>query len=616
MLLAHGAAHARAPVDTAGKAVKATTPVQVLEGSVSTGAMQVYGINGLKKGQKLYIHASVVSGNLDPLVALLKPDVQLEALAQGAMDNLLKKLSRDRDPITASRQILDRYALAWNDDYDGHYDSVLSVEIPADGDYRLAIGSSLVRNSGGTYRLTVGIDEPNVFSGQLESRGSAFVFAEKEPGALDRGIVLVTDELKPEQEVRYYYLADLAASQMFYAHAEAVSGDLKPVLTLYDYSDKPVAYANFAATANRARLQYRLPQKAERYRLGISGKGPDGKATAGSFRLLMGLNAPEVLEGQGDTSGLEILQEPVPVSIGLKMQQLTGVTQKTENFSVVATLVMQWRDPRLAFNPATVKDRFKIYTGDAFSAEMNRLQQHWPQYTIVNQQGKLWSQNRVVIVRPDGEAIYFERFSAVLQAPDFDFRNFPFDKQKFFIRVDLLAPEWMYRLQEIEGYSEVGGKLGEEEWVITDFDTSFSRGEILRRPVSRFNFEFEAKRHIAYYFFRILMPLVVIISVSWILFFLKDYAKRVDAAGANLLLFIAFNFAISSDLPKLGYLTLLDTLLISAFLVTAVVLILSVYLRRQDMMGRAAFVAKVDRYVILFYPVAYALSISAVTLLF
>jgi hypothetical protein len=138
----------------------------------------------------------------------------------------------------------------------------------------------------------------------------------------------------------------------------------------------------------------------------------------------------------------------------------------------------------------------------------------------------------------------------------------------------------------------------------------------LKSPVSRFNFEFHANRHIAYYFFRIILPLIVIISVSWILFFLKDYAKRVDAAGANLLLFIAFNFAISSDLPRLGYLTFLDILLISAFLVTAVVLILSVYLRRQDMKGREDFVAKVDRYVIIFYPLAYVLTIATVTFLF
>lgn len=57
-------------------------------------------------------------------------------------------------------------------------------------------------------------------------------------------------------------------------------------------------------------------------------------------------------------------------------------------------------------------------------------------------------------------------------------------------------------------------------------------------------------------------------------------------------------------------------LLISAFLVTAVVLILSVYLRRQDMKGRQSFVAKVDRYVIVFDPLAYIATIATVALLF
>ena len=590
--------------------------MQVLDGSISSGGLQFYRIIGLTRGAILNVHAEVTSGHLDPLVALLKPDTGPETLSTGSLKEQINTLSNDHDPLEVSRQIMDRHTLAWNDDYQGKYHAALNIEIPADGDYWLAVGSSLVRNTTGGYRLTVGIDAPQMLSGQIENSGPPFVFAGKDTVALDHGIALVSDELRQDQTIRFYNLANLASDQTLYAYAEAISGDLKPVLTLFDQNDKPVAYANFMATDDLALLQYRLPWDAKRYRLGISSKSPSGKATAGSFRLLIGLNAPEVLQGKGEPTGMEILQEAIPVSMGVKMQQLTSVNQKSENFSVVATIVMHWQDPRLAYDPEKVQKRFKVFTDNAFSAEMNRLGQIWPRYTIVNQQNKHWVQNRVVVVRPDGETVYLERVSLTLQAPDFDFRKFPFDKQRFYIRFDLLAPEWMFQFQEIEGYSEVGDKLGEEEWVITAFDTSISTGQILQRPVSRFNFEFSATRHVEYYFFRILLPLIVIISVSWILFFLKDYAKRVDAAGANLLLFIAFNFAISRDLPRLGYLTFLDTLLISAFLVTAIVLILSVYLRRQDMHDRNVFVAKVDRYVIIFYPLAYFLTIASVMILF
>jgi hypothetical protein len=599
-----------------GAVGKTTDRIQVLDGRISTGGLELYRVTGLKQGEMLYVYAETTSGHLDPLAALLKPEVEPKALAGESLDELVKTLSRDHSPIAVTHELMDQYAFAWNDDYEGHYYAALREEIPADGDYWLAVGSSLIRPSAGAYRLVVGIDAAHVLSGDVQSSGPAFVFAEKDLGGLERGIALITGELSLDHPLRFYYLADLAAGQTFYAYAETITGNLKPVLTLYDPSDKPVAYANFSAADSQAALRYPLPRKTQGYRLKISSQDPTGKTTTGNFRLLMGLNTPEVLRGEGEPTGRTILREPIPVRIGVKLQQITSVDQKAENFGVVASLVMHWRDPGLAFDPETVPDRFKIFEGDAFSAEMSRQGQPWPQYTVVNQQGNRWVQNRLVVVRPDGEAAYFERFSTTLQAPDFDFRNFPFDVQRFFIQIDLLTPEWMFQLCEIEGYSEVGEKLGEEEWVVTDFATSFSQGSILQRPVSRFNFEFKAKRHIAYYFFRILLPLIVIISVSWILFFLKDYAKRVDAAGANLLLFIAFNFAISNDLPRLGYLTFLDTLLISAFLVTAVVLILSVYLRRQDMKGREAFVARIDRYVITFYPLAYILTIAAVTLLF
>ena len=602
--------------DPINEPADAQTRVQVVEGRISTSGLAVYRLTGLQKGQTLYVHASATSGYLDPLVFLLKPDADPSELAQEPLDALVGKLAREHDPIEVTQQIFDRYALAGNDDFEGRYAAAFSLDIPEDGDYRLAVGSAWVRPSAGTYRLVVGVDDPDVLSGRPESTGPAFVFLKQDADTLERAISAVTGAVQADQPIRYYHLADMDRGQTFYAFAEGITGDVKPVLTLRDQSDKPVAYANFAATASSAALEYELPRKAAGFRLGVTAADPSGKPTAGDFRLLLGLNAPEVLGGEGESTGRALLKAPIPVRIGVRLEQITDVDQKAENYGVVATLVMHWTSPALAFDPETAPDRFKVFTGDAFSAEMSRRGTLWPQYTIVNQQGNRWVQNRVVVIQPNGETLYLARFSTTLQAPDFDFRDFPFDRQKFYIRVDLITPEWLFQLEEIEGYSTVGEKLGEEEWVVTNHATRLSRGEILQRPVSRFDLEFEARRHIDYYAFRILMPLAVIIAVSWVLFFLKDYAKRVDAAGANLLLFIAFNFAISNDLPRLGYLTFLDTLLISAFLVTAVVLILSVYLRRQDMKGRHDFVATVDRYVITFYPLAYIVTIVAVTLLF
>jgi hypothetical protein len=334
--------------------------VQVLQGRISATGLQIYRVTGLKKGQSLYVRAEARSGYLDPLIALLKPNVKLDELAREPLDRLVETLSREHDPIEVTRQLLDRYALVGSDDTAGHYYATLSVEVPADGEYRLAIGSSLARPSFGTYRLVVGVDAPGVLASQPRDIGPAFVFADKDVGALERGVVSITGELASDHPVRFYNLADLAAGQTFYAYAEALDGNLKSTLSLYDRSDKPVAYGNFTATHSQASLKYELPRKATNYRLMISSEGRDGKPTTGNFRLIMGLNAPEVLEDEAESTGRELIRQPIPVRIGVKLQQITSVDQKAENFGVVATLVMHWRDPGLAFDPETVQDRFQI----------------------------------------------------------------------------------------------------------------------------------------------------------------------------------------------------------------------------------------------------------------
>ena len=116
----------------------------------------------------------------------------------------------------------------------------------------------------------------------------------------------------------------------------------------------------------------------------------------------------------------------------------------------------------------------------------------------------------------------------------------------------------------------------------------------------------------AAFVFRIFIPLLLIIIVAWITFFLKNYDKRIDVTTGNLLLFIAYNFSISDDLPRLGYLTFLDTILIAIFIVSTMIVVYNVYLRRLENNGKGDMAKKIDDYMIWVYPIAYALSFALV----
>jgi hypothetical protein len=221
-----------------------------------------------------------------------------------------------------------------------------------------------------------------------------------------------------------------------------------------------------------------------------------------------------------------------------------------------------------------------------------------------------------VVVFPDGTASYFEQFTATLQL-DFDFRHFPFDEQEFVVRLDLAYPADFYRFSELEGYSEISGDHGEDEFIIDDFETSVTSVQSNSGlNTSRFTFSFSAPRHLSYYILQIFLPIILIVGVSWFTFFLRDYTHRIEVASANLLLFIAFSFSLSSNYPRLGYLTFLDVVMTVTFVVNALVVMYNVYLRRLEKNGEAERADSIDRYLDWLYPLAYIVPVGLAVLLF
>lgn len=583
--------------------------VQELTGRVDPGEAVLYLLPHLNAGETLYVRMEGTSGNLDPIVGLVDPSVDPEALESALEDALDQAATEGTDPLEAIETVLDQFALAWDDDGGGGLASALEYEIPADGDYRLLVAGALSLVGGGTfgdYRLLIGLDEPQVLTGEAAPIGDTVAVLDVESTPPGYGVQRITGALTPaERRSTFLDLHSFKPGDTFYAYIEATSGNLAPTLVLRNFANKPIRSANLDGRDTKASMQYTFPDEGRNYRLEIESCCDNEQVTSGEYRLLVGVNAPEVLTSQAEADGRPVVKEPIDVQIGIKLQQIIDVDQPDEFFTAQASMQMEWTDPASAFNPDDCDCFVKTFAGNTFNEFVKEVAGRWPEFTVQNQQGNRWTQNRIAVLWSDGRALYFERFTTDFQV-DFDFRPYPFDTQEFIIRVDALFPEEFFTFSDLEGYSEISTEHGEDEFIITNFETTVtSEKASTQSTTSRFTFSFSAPRHLSYYLLQIFIPILLIIGVSWITFFLKDYGRRIEVASANLLLFIAFSWSLSDNYPRLGYLTFLDFVMAIMFVVNALVVAYNVWLKRMEMRGQEERADRIDRVMDWAYPLVY-----------
>ena len=418
---------------------------------------------------------------------------------------------------------------------------------------------------------------------------------------------------KPSLSIR---LSDLNPGDTLYVNLLATSGDLKPILLLRDYGSKPIRASNLNGQASTASFQQDFPDGAVGYTLDIRAAAPNGQQTSGDFKLLAGVIAPEVLQGQGQPNSESLLKLAIPVKVSLKLQQIVNIDQPNEIMNDVGTLRLEWTDPALAFNPDDCNCASRIYTENDFNKFLSDVKGRWPDFTFFNQQGNRWTQNRVIQVDSNGHVVYLERFSTDFQL-DFDWTAFPFDRQDFFIKVDMLYPEEEYVFAPTESFNEIDPNHGEDEFILTGFDTQISSETSSRLlPTSRFTFHFSAPRHLEYYIFRFFVPILLIISVSYITFFLKDYTRRIEIATGNLLLFIAFSFSLGDNYPRMGYLTFMDAIMAITFVINTLVVVLNVYYKWLENKGEREKADRLEAPMNYIYPLAYLVSFGVAASIF
>ena len=73
-------------------------------------------------------------------------------------------------------------------------------------------------------------------------------------------------------------------------------------------------------------------------------------------------------------------------------------------------------------------------------------------------------------------------------------------------------------------------------------------------------FEFTASRNVQYYLFKVILPLVLIVMMSWSVFWTDpaNSSTQFSIAVTSMLTLIAYRYAVDAQLPRLPYMTRLD----------------------------------------------------------
>ena len=253
---------------------------------------------------------------------------------------------------------------------------------------------------------------------------------------------------------------------------------------------------------------------------------------------------------------------PTVVEVNYYILQLGDIVKGgDQTFSIDFYVNLRWRDPRLVSTPPDSVDWSAVWTPEI---EMTNAVESTCEFDNY-------------ILEPRGTVVSERRYRAKLSASAINLRDFPFDSQLLNVSIEpgvARKDEVILQMQRSQcGDAGVAPALlsdsGMTEWQLDrlrdvesintiDFDgTQYSHVEL----------QVVVRRKYGYYVKKITLIVLLVVSMSWSVFFI-DAAEVADRIGISTTLgltAVAFNLVASDALPRVTYMTRMDSYLTTCF---------------------------------------------------
>jgi hypothetical protein len=278
-------------------------------------------------------------------------------------------------------------------------------------------------------------------------------------------------------------------------------------------------------------------------------------------------------ETRADSAALDLPTRsgPVEVRASFHLLDLQHIDDEAETFEFSGILTLVWKDPRQAFDPAKEGVPEKLYHG-AF--QFDELSPSWyPQVILANASEVPDTQGILLRVRPDGTCTLIQDLHAVARE-ELNLRRYPFDRQHLEAVFQVIG----FNHEEVGLRGEAGsvtaetGRISVPQWHLESVDGTFtdvhapylgSDSKAAALVVS-----FEVKRQAFFVVRLVLVPLLIIVGLSWCVFWMDraSLADRMSVSFVGLLTAVAYQAMISDIMPHISYVTFINAFVSLSFL--------------------------------------------------
>jgi len=289
---------------------------------------------------------------------------------------------------------------------------------------------------------------------------------------------------------------------------------------------------------------------------------------------------------------------PTRVSVGIHMFDLSEINDVKQTLTWDFVVALTWTDPRLA----------------VFAGCQVPLEKVWsPQLDFFNS-GRLFKRvSDQVDIGPNGKVRYLQRYLGPL-ATYHNLKEFPFDSHKFRIWLS----SFQYDENEVQLFvdKKMTGRrklLNISDWAIKGVKGSVDRtfAEALGRFHSLYEFEISAERQTGYYLWKVMLPLCLIVFMSWAVFWISpaQFGPQIGLSATSMLTLIAFQFAMASILPKVSYFTILDKFITGSTILVFLALLESLSTTFLVASEHTKLALRIDNYCRIAFPLAFVIMV-------